>query len=67
MQNIFGTPLKTFLAGRVDEEGTDLVETAFRCLAAAVAMVQPGAMYRDLGGKIGKVARERGKSPVPLK
>ncbi|CAM9890993.1 unnamed protein product [Ascophyllum nodosum] len=52
---------ETFLVGRVDEEGTGLVETAFRCLATAVEMVQPGAMYRDLGGRIGKAARERGE------
>lgn len=51
---------ETFLVGRVDEEGVGLVETAFRCLAAAVYMVQPGAMYRDLGGSISKIARERG-------
>lgn len=51
---------QTFLVGRVDEEGVGLVETAFRCLAAAVYMVQPGAMYRDLGGSISKIARERG-------
>ncbi|CAN0598910.1 unnamed protein product, partial [Laminaria digitata] len=51
---------QTFLVGNVDEEGQDLVETAFRCLTAAVNMVQPGAMYRDLGASIGKIARDRG-------
>lgn len=52
---------QTFLVGKVDEEGAALVETAYRCLASAVDMVQPGAMYRDLGGSIGKIARERGE------
>lgn len=49
------------MVGKVDEEGAALVETAYRCLASAVDMVQPGAMYRDLGGSIGKIARERGE------
>lgn len=52
---------QTFLVGKVDEEGVELVETAFRCLAAGVEMVQPGTMYRELGASIGKVARERGE------
>ena len=53
--------LQTFMVGKVDERGEELVETAYRCLAAAVDMVQPGAMYRDLGASIGKIARERGQ------
>ena len=51
----------------MDEEGAGLVETAFSCLSAAVAMVQPGAMYRDLGSSIGKIARDRGESRVKEK
>lgn len=53
---------QTFLVGNVDQEGTDLVEIAFLCLSAAIDLVQPRAMYRDLGNAIGRVARERGTS-----
>lgn len=45
----------------MDEDGVGLVETAFRCLAVAIDMVQPGAMYRDIGNRITKIARERGE------
>lgn len=58
------SPLQTFLVGKVDERGVELVETAYQCLAAAVDMVQPGGMYRDLGARIGKIARERGQQEV---
>lgn len=51
---------QTFMVGNVDEEGKALVETAFRCLAAGIDLVEPGAMYREIGAAIGKVARERG-------
>lgn len=50
------------MVGKVDEESAGLVETAYRCLSAAVDMVQPGAMYRDLGARIGKIARENGEA-----
>ncbi|KAG5192994.1 peptidase M24, structural domain-containing protein [Tribonema minus] len=49
---------ETFLVGGVDDEGRALVKTAFTCLQAAINMVRPGTMYRDLGTVIGKVARE---------
>lgn len=49
------------MVGKVDEESAGLVETAFKCLSAAIDMVQPGAMYRDLGASIGKIARENGQ------
>ncbi len=52
---------QTFMVGKVDEESAGLIETAFKCLSAAVDMVQPGAMYRDLGASIGKIARENGE------
>jgi methionyl aminopeptidase len=37
-------------------DGQKLVQTAFECLAAALAMVKPGTLYRDLGTAIHKVA-----------
>lgn len=54
------------MVGKVDEAGAGLVETAFRCLSAAVGMVQPGCMYRDLGASIGKIARENGQCGQPF-
>ncbi|CAM9502796.1 unnamed protein product, partial [Phaeothamnion confervicola] len=51
---------ETFLVGTVDERGCHLVETAFACLQAALGMVRPGTMYRDLGATIERVARDRG-------
>jgi methionyl aminopeptidase len=46
----------TFCVGKVDAEGPKLVQTAFECLSAAMAMVKPGTLYRDLGTTIQKVA-----------
>jgi methionine aminopeptidase len=41
-----------------------VVKTAFECLAAAVDMVRPGTMYRDLGKTISKTATTNGCSVV---
>ncbi|KAG9400166.1 Methionine aminopeptidase 1 [Aphanomyces cochlioides] len=55
---------KTFLVGDVDEEGERLVKTSFDCLAAAIAIVKPGTMYRDVGKAISAVAVAQGFSVV---
>jgi methionyl aminopeptidase len=55
---------ETFCVGNVDDEGRKLVKTAFDCLAAAIDMVKPGTLYRDLGTKIHKVAKENQCSVV---
>jgi methionyl aminopeptidase len=47
---------ETFCIGNVDAEGRRLVQTAFECLAAALDLVRPGTLYRDLGTTIHKVA-----------
>ena len=47
---------ETFCVGKVDPEGRQLVQTAFECLSAALDMVKPGTLYRDLGTAIHKVA-----------
>jgi len=47
---------ETFMVGNVDDEGKKLVKTAFDCLSAALSMVKPGTLYRDLGTAIHKVA-----------
>jgi methionyl aminopeptidase len=47
---------ETFCVGKVDADGRKLVQTAFECLAAAMALVKPGTLYRDLGAVIQKHA-----------
>jgi methionyl aminopeptidase len=47
---------ETFCVGNVDAEGRKLVKTAFNCLGAALDMVKPGTLYRDMGTAIHKVA-----------
>ena len=47
---------ETFLVGNVDDDGKKLVKTSFDCLAAAMDMVRPGTLYRDLGTTIHKKA-----------
>jgi methionyl aminopeptidase len=49
---------ETLCIGNVDDEGRRVVRTAFECLQAAVAMVRPGTLYRDLGGTIERVAKQ---------
>ena len=51
---------ETFCVGNVDADGQRVVKTAFECLEAALAMVKPGTLYRDLGNKIHKVAVKNG-------
>lgn len=48
---------ETFMVGAVDERSYNLVKCAHDCLAAAIAMVRPGTMYRDLGEAISNVSR----------
>lgn len=47
---------ETFFVGNVDEDSVRLVRTAFECLKAGLESVMPGALYRDIGAKISKVA-----------
>ena len=55
---------ETFLVGKVDADGQRLVQTAFECLAAAMALVKPGTLYRDLGTVIERVAKQNKCSVV---
>ena len=48
---------ETFCVGNVDADGQRVVRTAFDCLAAALELVKPGTLYRDLGTVIERVAR----------
>jgi methionyl aminopeptidase len=55
---------ETFWVGKVDADGRRLVKTSFDCLAAALAMVKPGTLYRDLGTVIEKEAKSNKCSVV---
>ena len=37
---------ETFFVGEVDSDGVRLVECAYKTLAAGIALVRPGALYR---------------------
>ena len=49
---------ETFFVGNVDDEAKMLVKCAFDCLAAGMATVMPGALYRDIGNAIARVAAQ---------
>jgi len=53
-----------FVGDNVDEESKRLVQTAYSCLAAAIAQVKPGVAYRDLGQYIEKHACDNGFTTV---
>ena len=55
---------ETFCVGNVDADGQRVVRTAFDCLAAALELVKPGTLYRDLGTVIERVARSNKCSVV---
>jgi methionyl aminopeptidase len=55
---------ETFMVGDVDSDGQRLVRTAFECLAEAMALVKPGALYRDLGAVIERCAKKNKCSVV---
>ena len=55
---------ETFMIGNASTEARTVVETAYKSLAAAVELVRPGTLYRDLGNAIHKVARANGCSIV---
>ncbi|KAI8853210.1 peptidase M24, structural domain-containing protein [Chytridium lagenaria] len=54
----------TYLVGNVDLAGEKLVETTRLCLDTAIDMVKPGALYRDIGNVIQKIADSAGYSVV---
>lgn len=45
-QGYHGDLNETFFVGKIDKKSQDLVECAYRSLAAAIAIVKPGALYR---------------------
>ncbi len=52
------------LIGNVDKEGKRLVEATREALNRAIAIVKPGAMYRDIGNVISKYISAQGFSVV---
>jgi methionyl aminopeptidase len=46
---------ETFMVGVVEDRSKELVECTYRALAAAIAIVKPGCMYRDIGEEIFKI------------
>jgi methionyl aminopeptidase len=55
---------ETYCVGNVDADGRRLVQTAFECLASAMALVKPGTLYRDLGTVIERHAKQNKCSVV---
>ena len=55
---------ETFCVGNVDADGRRVVRTAFECLAAALELVKPGTLYRDLGTVIERHAKQNNCSVV---
>lgn len=53
-----------FFIGEVDEEGVNLVKTAFKVLQASCEMIKPGTFYRDVGMQISKIANSNGCAVV---
>jgi len=55
---------ETWLIGNVADEDKHLVETSYQCLNAAIEIVKPGTLFRDIGNVIMKLATKRGCSVV---
>jgi len=55
---------ETFFVGPPDEDTARLVKTAFLCLKAGLETVMPGALYRDIGTAVSKVAAQNKCSVV---
>jgi len=55
---------ETYLVGNVDEIGQKLVNVCRESLDKAIAMVKPGALYRDIGTVISKHVQSNGFSVV---
>lgn len=49
---------ETFFVGKVDDTSYNLVECAFKSLAAAIDICKPGTTYRECGQVISKVAKQ---------
>jgi len=64
ISNIKGDSNKTFLVGKVDENGRKLVDVTRESLKKAIAIVKPGVLYREIGNVIEKYVKSQGFSVV---
>lgn len=59
---------ETFIIGGENDPAFDssrnLLQTAYNCLAKAAELIKPGALYRDFGDAISKIAKQNGCSVV---
>lgn len=55
---------ETYMIGDVDIDGIRVIQTSFECLAAALQIVKPGTLYRDIGTVIEKLAKHNKCSVV---
>lgn len=61
LQGFHGDLNETFFVGKIDKKSSDLVECAFKSLAAAIAIVKPGALYRLVDSEMLRCSH-----PIPL-
>jgi methionyl aminopeptidase len=54
----------TYPVGKIDEESAKLIATTKEAMEAAIALVKPGALYRDVGNKIESIVKPAGFSIV---
>lgn len=54
----------TYPVGKIDEDSARLIATTKEAMEAAIALVKPGALYRDIGNKIESIVKPQGFSIV---
>jgi len=54
----------TYPVGKIDEDSARLIATTKEAMEAAIALVKPGALYRDIGNKIESIVKPEGFSIV---
>jgi methionine aminopeptidase len=54
----------TYPVGKIDEDTARLIATTKESMEAAIALVKPGALYREIGNKIESIVKPQGFSIV---
>jgi methionine aminopeptidase len=54
----------TYPVGKIDEDSARLIATTKEAMEAAIALVKPRALYRDIGNKIESIVKPQGFSIV---
>ncbi len=49
---------ETFFVGNVNEDSVRVVQCAYECLQAAINIVRPGVLYRQIGEQINTIAKK---------